>query len=71
MVERGKIVRQHDGDTYECRMSDERVFYIEILGYDGCEVDIPFTLHRFHPEHGESIQIADNEFLGVVVQNEY
>jgi hypothetical protein len=70
MVEHGTIVRQVDGDIYECMMEDQRIYLIEIMGYAGGEIDIPFTLHRNHPEHGEAIYIEDIGYLGVVVQSE-
>ena len=65
--EKGTIIRQKDGDLYECLMEDSgRIYIIEIPGYSGGKVDVRFSLHRNDPDFGERLHI---EGKGVFKRN--
>ena len=67
---KGKIVRQVDGDLYDCLMEDRRFYIIEIMGYAGGETDVVFTLHRNHPDYGDAVAFEDGEIFDAFVQSE-
>lgn len=67
-AEKGRIIRQIDGDLYECLMENGHRYDIEISGYAGNEIDISFTLHR---EPHEIVYFEGNECYYVAVQAEY
>lgn len=51
-------------------MENGQRYDIEITGYAGGETNVPFILHRFHPEYGEALEIPNVGLLSVIVQAE-